>query len=835
MWPQKNGLGQQLTYGVPGIGTIIPSTEDQPELRIEYPHSNGAKLKKVLENATELRPRQNNRGISTAKQPEKHKSKKNIDQTVAGLSFTDDLIKTYNNTGHSLSVNAYDPTFGSLLQFFFIKNHQGIFRNRRMAAFASGENGNILEIAAVEPTGVVAYMDLEYPELKNSVTLTLKEPIRQILAYNIPSNASNMKDLILVRSQFKIYILHCVYNKAHDDSSIISLVGEISSTELKCKQFADICFSPKGSQIMAVDVEGTLFTIRVDDKFIITWKKIEVKPEYADIYINSYELSIWRRIIWVSTSTVFIASRSSLIKLDLLQSSVQKIITSDTWSSIRDIKVPNAEKEDMFILTSKEIIWVSTKDSIPRRLIAWKHFLTDKDPSYKLEVKHTEGKFICLAYSQISPLAITFTFGRVDNKPYILSSPSIIHVSGNSSGIQTIIMEELEKDFFRRVKSSKPRKETLYSLFDIRQNLAISITTLGYKERTQNYKNPHEINFDQYLEDITLTSLRPFAGKYFANLTKSEVLPLIKDLIRAPVSKDDVSVIQNFASELGMGTSRMKASEETGDLQYSSLLDLSVNPPPFAGDLEEFDDMIEQLMDHVSGNNLEASEIADRFLSKILNGDVSNMTVTGLYEVIVKKYFKYRSIKLQTRGSSTKVLAVLLIAASIKIGSPALHQQYEKLITNNLEASSSSTKAILKDWDNFGKVVEPEVSTQAGRQFVIPSINIASQDTSTQKRKSNSKSKSLRKRALTASQRPSQFSSSQIPSSQIPSSQIPSSNHQISSQIPSSPPHPPSSSPPRSSQSSQANHFNSQRTSQINSQRPSQRNSQKSKRKRRGF
>lgn len=825
MWPQKKGLGQQITYGVPGIGTIVPSTEDQPDLRIEFPHLNGAKLKKVLTDATELRPKQNNRGISTDKKTIKQSNYKH-EQPAPGLSSANDLIKTYNSvSGLANTVTAYDPTFGSLLEFFFIKNHQGRVHNRRMAAFPSGENGSILTITTVEPTGVVAYMDIEYPEFKNNVTLDLKEPIRQILAYKIPNVSTVLKDLIVVRSQYKIYILHCVYNKSDGNACVLLLVGEVSSTDLECKQFADICFSPTGAQIMVIDIEGNLFSIRVDYVFNLTWKKIEVNPELNDVFINKYELLNWRRILWVSPAVIYVASRSSLIKLNIQEQSVEKIITSDTWSSIRDIQVPSTEDDDMFILTSKEIIWVSIEDETPRRLIAWKHFLTDKDPSYKLNVKKTEGKFICLAYSQISPLVISFTFGRVNDKPYILSSPSIIPVSGSTLPIQTVILEDLERNFFRMIKSKKPKKEVLYSLFDIRQDLSISITTLGYKERSQHKKNPHEIDFDEYYEQIKDVSLRPYGSKYFASFSKSEILPLIKDLIKIPVCEDDVSVIQKFASELGKGISEKK-SKGKSDLQYSSLLDLSNNPPPFAKDLEEFDDMIEQLMDHVLENDLEASEIADRFLNKILNGDVSNMTVNGLYEAIVEKYFKYRSIKLQTRSSSTKILAVLLIAASIKIGSSDLNREYEKLVVDNLEASSSSTKAILKDWDNFGKVSEPESSTQMERQFAVPSINIASQDTSTQKRKSNSKSKSLRKRALTGSQRPTQFSSSQAPSSQIPSSQL-------SSQIPSSPPR--QSSPPRFSQLSQPSQFNSQRPSQVNSQRPSQRNSQKSKRKRRGF
>ncbi|RCK56265.1 hypothetical protein Cantr_05711 [Candida viswanathii] len=92
-----------------------------------------------------------------------------------------------------------------------------------------------------------------------------------------------------------------------------------------------------------------------------------------------------------------------------------------------------------FMLTSKELIWFSFADGMTR-LLSWKHFLNDKDPSLKLEISGSEV-FTCFVYSQINPCIIVFTLGYATNGRAACETRTFVNKLGNS-----LIIFELTTD-----------------------------------------------------------------------------------------------------------------------------------------------------------------------------------------------------------------------------------------------------------------------------------------------------------------------------------------------------------------------------------------------------
>ena len=195
--------------------------------------------------------------------------------------------------------------------------------------------------------------------------------------------------------------------------------------------FSDVTFNPwVSTQFGVVDVKGNfgIWNINSKKEALTKLKKFDSNPKTSSDEPDSSlkvestihdvtELSNWKRIIWAHDyNHIFVVSRSSLTQFELTpELSSQRLITSDTWSKIQDIHKNPESMKYAFILTSKELIWFEVSNPL-RRLMSWKHFLDDKDPSLRLQVSEYEdcSKFICIIYSQIRPIILVYNFGIKD-------------------------------------------------------------------------------------------------------------------------------------------------------------------------------------------------------------------------------------------------------------------------------------------------------------------------------------------------------------------------------------------------------------------------------------
>lgn len=698
MWGHKKGLGLQLTYGVPGNGVLVPSTSEAPDFSIEFAQLHRPKLHCLTNDTKCLRPKQTDiyDGHNLDLSDKYKKEYKYIHRRK--------LVKE-NTRLCRKSLDVYDPTFGTLINFFYIRSGVKLTRTDMAVAFASGQNGNILEVAEVRQAG-----DVTDPKFVESVKVHLNEPIRQIITHKRPYRPGDfLVDYLLVRSGIKVYVFNCTKVLQGVD---LKFICEIGQNNMDGYGLADICFGPPGSHyVLVVDIKGGLFRITFLGTMDFRCDKIDVIDQ--KVIAGNYELSNWRRV-WSIDQGIFIASRSSLVKIHMKQKTIDKIISAETWSTIRDVQLPVPDTMYLFILTSQELIWVDIS-GVPKRLISWKHYLSESDPTLKLAVHKDGDTFICLIYCQTSPMILCYTFGMIDNKPYHLTLPSAIPIFGGNVPIQTICIHRLNASFYqkpRRMPSvSETAAEKVYVIFDMRLDLSINSTLVAATESMPaSYSREKELVYD----NIQKISLRNYNANFFGKFSKVEFLALAKELTKTPKIDNDLFAVQKYAFELGSHKDFSK---------YLSLADIS-RDVPIVTNIDELDSMIEQLTDHFREKNITLINCVDVITKfKVLNGTTTNPTTIQDFFQVFQQYADHKAIKKQTRSSSFRQFIILLATSLLRVKQDGPPQP----VADSLNGACSSTRAILDDWDTnyeepmvINRVSQPQLQAPE-----VPTINLS--------------------------------------------------------------------------------------------------------------
>lgn len=828
MWPHKKGLGVQLTYGVKGNGTIIPTQDDtQNHLNsignLQFPVLDEPHLNRISKQPKKLVPKQTSNGIDTGsnqgfstgkdgtgimtvRNTRKAKPKNDM---VQGTSLSNNLVKSFESNSQVLdNMSAYDPTFGNTIEFFESRATDNRSTGRSTVAYATGNSGSILTISPIVPQKQQndgrgnndnhddTESEISIPRFLKGVNIDLKEPIRQINAFNPPqdhlkdlSYSSVTGDYLLVRTQLRIYLLNCTRSTNTKIPFNISLVDDLKITDLGNEAFADFCWSPYvNTEFMVIDIKANVFKISISQKSKFQINKVQLNDNQPTL--DSYlELSNWHRILWVKPFQVVVASRSCLMTIDLKSHTSEKILTANTWSQIQDLSVMTNHTDNntqyMFLLTSRELIWLDISDKFTR-LLSWKHFLAENDPSLKFVVHREEeqgdDKFVCLIYSQLTPLVICLNFGIKHGRPFSLSSPSVIYLEENRTPIQSLKLIPLHKILYKSGKTTTRSKSNqmnrfIYGLFDLRINLEINVNILGYKPSTsETNKDPQytDMDFSKLKKMLKKHSLRPYNSLYFERLGKNNLLPLVKSIIKSePDNFDQVYRVQQFAYQLGEGGDLLKtlmekrnSGEEITDPFYASLLDLTADIPTGIGDFTEFDTMLDQLKAYYHEIGLEVIDLAPYILSHLKffkadpNVPISSQDVFNLLE----ENYLQKGMDSFNRKTSSKQLIILLLSCMMKLRSPDTLDYYENLEQETLRKASPNTKMIIDEWDNDHEETSPIVdfNTQIDREPMIssmPTIKIASQERSSQERsqrfiKSKQRKHDMRRTALLSSQLP---------------------------------------------------------------------------------
>lgn len=841
MWPSKEGLGVQLSYGVNGNGIVVSNENSNSSTykrlpRLEFPRirNQGITLNKVGKSNIVLVNQQtssfdlnakvyNNLQNAVANQPLQPKRKMYSDSNIY---VPEEILKSYLIESRSLtSTIAYDPTFGQMFTIFDVRSRSGLTSSKAIA-FVTGETGTILNISILkyeikellnnrkESVDVNALI----PLLTDPFQVSLSEPIKQIEHCKLKEGFDYIPLYLIIRSDSRVYVLNCFKGKSQHYNSHIELdiLGELQTSDLMGFNFSDVTFNPwVSTQFGAVDVKGNfgIWNINSKKEALTKLKKFDSNPKTSSDEPDSSlkveptiydvtELSNWKRITWAHDyNHIFVVSRSSLTQFELTpELSSQRLITSDTWSKIQDIHKNPESMKYAFILTSKELIWFEVSNPL-RRLMSWKHFLDDKDPSLRLQVSEYEdsSKFICIIYSQIRPIILVYNFGIKDGMPFSLKDPYYIRKStdqrGNNTGqIRQVFLTELNRQFYSSAKDDENittdstfPKHMVMALFELSTDLGLTLNL--YNTTANLHLNKSLIKADNLDSSSSCESSTNFERdikirdklSYFKKFSKADFESIAKGLkcdTNATKGDDEIKIVQDYAFRLGEGA--MQLNEEWNKLNaiddisinkdpyYLSLNDISSSLPLSISDITEFDSMIEQLSSFYGTKDINvSSKVGKSFLEGLelfadhLKSDGNLYTVNDISSII-KKAYENEALQGYNHSNILKKLSILIGASLIKAKTNGLGKYYLKKLDLAMKNATTQVQSILNDWDNENydnnhesptrvdnfdsQVTIPDIITSS-----MPTIKVASQSRSTPKSHSKvpSRTSQLRHKALT--------------------------------------------------------------------------------------
>lgn len=710
MWPNKAGLGSQLSFGVPGNGLVTVGADDL-EPHLEFPRANdaGVVLNRIRKSYSEV--------LSTQRSLVSDLAPINSDYIPSKI------IKSFTIESKTIeSEITYDPTYGQMVGFFDIRSKSGP-NSATAVAYVSGSAGNVVEI------GVISYEQCKLKAVdgkpvlvpqfpQNTLQISFSDAVKQIEYCRIRDNFDTIAPYIAVRTTRTVHILKCFYLGAKPGVRAIQ-IGEITAAQFHGCDFADVCFNPYlFQQLAVVDVNGNfdIWNINTRDNLVKMSLQIEAK--------DPGQLSNWKKIAWgAASSKILLFSRVEVTELEFQPSvSSRAIITANTWSRIRDFKVVTNSMNYAFLLTSKELIWIELSDPM-KRIMTWKHFLDDSDPSLKLTVCEydDDSKFLCLVYSQTNQLIFVYNFGLRDDKPYSLRDPYYIEQTQSDTPILQAHLSELSPSFYstvkREVSVDSEDISKAFGLFEVHQDLSLNFSIYSGNPGLSFLTSLDKANLLNSIERTPTEKTR-----LFNRLTRKDVLPVVESLRNIyknqPID-DEVKLIQNYAYQIGKWASSIE------DEQNCSLLDISGNIP-LVSDVGEIDSMLEQLSEYFEAKDIKLLSFFSRLShTNMFQGKI--LLIEGLDRELGK--FKEGALASFNREENIKKLAILLGASLTKISIPST--EYSTQFEEEIKEAPSEIQDVLGLWDD-------EVGEDSSQATVVdlpslPTINISQERPRTRK------------------------------------------------------------------------------------------------------
>ncbi|ODV77803.1 uncharacterized protein CANTADRAFT_26852 [Suhomyces tanzawaensis NRRL Y-17324] len=771
MWPQKKGLGNRLSYGVDGNGLPLLNKnslalKDGDSVHFDFPRhqDDGIQLHEISGSTLHLVQSQkpindSNEEYETTENGSLLRNSRKI--AVPGIYVPSDILTSCMVEANSIiSSSVYDPSYGNLFTMFRTRTRSSHYQfEQTVAAYVTGETGNILNLSILKPQQIeVTHLqnekksDILLPDLLCPYQLSFTESIKQIeIGPVLPYFVS---PLILVRTSGKIHVLKCFRSgtyvtSAWNSNLEVDVVAQILSADFKSFDFVDVAFNPYDFTLFTViDIKGNFGIWKIPVRNTTDMMKLEA-PVGSEKFIleDPSELSNWKRICWsYNPETMLIVTRSSIteIKLGKIWSS-KKIVSSNTWSKIIDFV---RTSESGFLLTSKELIWVNLKNCV-ERIMSWKHFLDDSDPTLRLSVSQLdEGIFKCLIYSQMHPLIFVYTFGFDDDRPYSLRDPYFIKRNTKLGNVQQITLAELNQGMYRSMKKVSEDDLVIgdendlicrkFGLFELTTSLGLSMVSFSEIENLgiNSLKTEYIRAGSKELEDELSSS----TGANDAQIA-SKQLKLISSLLNnnSKSEFEQIEAIQNYAFSLGEGAFKLKNSEDVSILPaYFSLLDISENIPYNVSDIAEIDLMIEQLTRFFDQKQISLSSLINSaFLNRSKfkdrsHKDTQNKNIEDLHIALKTTFLSNQSLCEINEFSDLQKASVLIGSALIKAKSDTFTPIFVANYQKSFEEASSSVKELILEWDSADTETEQsQVETQYTNVISsIPSIKLGSQATS---------------------------------------------------------------------------------------------------------
>ncbi|SGZ50422.1 CIC11C00000005141 [Sungouiella intermedia] len=779
MWPAKRDLGTRITYGVLGNAIVVPEASGdssyKPVVRFPRLRNHGILFSPVLNSNFWIHPKTK---PETKALPPPFGPNNNLFKYTNAVS--EDIVGSLTSEAAILQDSkVYDPVQGSVVEMFEIGiggfSHLVMVGGQRCfpkaksnlvqmqaVTYVTGDISNVLNVTILMPRKKQVY-DIDDDSLKmtplgkmlvgvpkNTCQCEFTSEILQVVAFS--------SKWLAIRTRTDVTVLKYSWNNDPGEKRLeLAKIGTIKSDILYGKDLAHLQVNPFVlNEFLLADKDGNIGIWQID-----ATSQIEPLPRIKLIPGSKgpEEFSNWRKVIWSNPNRLLLFSRTSVFLLALDTFERNKLITAQMWSHIQDVVVAGPFA---FILTSKEILWTELTEELPlRRLVSWKHFLSDSDTSYRLSLVPCEDNqtFVCAAYSRCSPLIMIYTFGFVGKSPCSVRDPYYIRANCD------LIDATLFKSTFSGVG-----KGTLLCLVEQGRNGEVCFSSLcGERKKAFKKNNMNEEDLQVHPLDLFTKIHVGEAVRAFELYSTEEILPLELKAIRNghldDTDQDDL--IQQFASSLGAnielffpaspdpGNQLSDQVQDSGVRPVKTLVDTMVKVPTslasVAGyfplwilDVEQLDNMVEQLGKHYESLGLNLESFVD-YVSKNFNRKTTApnpITVKNLRKRLGKTFKGAKNLDM-----TTILLATRLIQAACRDSS----DQLQAALDAQIAGASDDVRSIIEEWDQPQEVdVEPVVLNYSSQIQTVPIIR--TQPTQTMSQKQKKSRNGLLHRALTQSQ-----------------------------------------------------------------------------------
>lgn len=699
MWPHKPSLGVRCSYGVDGNGTL----DIRSSLKPKFPRRRalGIRLHSIQNSYRELLEPQipgfvgyekstasdfkiSSPGMKTTTASREISAASTTNNKVSTEYIPSLIVNSFAIESASISsVLAFDPTYGELFTIFLAKNKRSK-QQTDIAVYISSESGTILNIASIK--GV----DREgkfVPTFEEPIKIELPSPVKQVLTQRSAHNA--LLEYILVRISGKIFVLFCTLKQS---KLKVSVIGEVLSSSLNDADFADVSFDFKNNSFTVIDVNGAFASWKISYNNRVTKLSKDITSSEDPL-----ELSNWKRIIWLDNSRLLRFCRTSITEFNITDGTSRRLITADSWSRIQAVSKIGS---NLFLLTLKELIWFKIGSNL-ERLISWKHFLDDQDPTLKLHSSGTMDTFACLIYSERHPLIFAYSLGLENGIPIILRDP--YYIKKHAKGLLQQIKLYTSSDLFPQMGQ--------YGLFEICSNLEIGLSLYSENEGSAMTSLPSlkRVHIDEDLSDMK------DLNRFISNLLRIDKCEGEKQL----------DLIQNYARKLGEGPFKINRAvpSETHNINeivlHFTLLDISSDMPLEVSDVSEVDHMIEQLAEFYSQKGITLTSVIGSMVYPFSKFDVdaegsSSMTLEDLQKILREMYFFEPRMASENSPESLTVSTLLLGSSLIKAKSELITESLNSKLVSVLSNAPAEVGGLLNDWDELYeddstfKIIEPQ-------------------------------------------------------------------------------------------------------------------------------
>lgn len=449
MWPAKQELGPQLTYGVSGNGLVACDSSLlsllDPILKFPRLRDHGPHLHLIENTSRSLAPGVPREDIDTSLSVYSTHHKPPNDVNVP-----EDVAASLAIEARPLRDGiALDPTIGKLATIFDLQTRkvpnfetlsgaQDLLKfkkaisSMKATAFITGSGKLKIMPFLVKKRNVFDTQNMEklkkipidYVSDKFGFETQINWPVSQVVV-------SADQTLLAVRGHGEC----CVYAVEWDNDKRQIIAHRAFSIKNTAAEWSDLVFNT--SSLAFVDVTGTITIYRFEHTR--HGYKHELDQEIVPSIYAPLDWSSWKRLCWpLNANYMILFSRKSAhyIELNLGETGkrvVKKLVTTHYWSHFQDVALVDS---NIFLFTSKEIIWLLTTLELPfKRILSWKHYLDDTDASLKLSVCLVKsGTYALSVYSHETPIIIAYTFGTVDGRPCSVYDPYILYES-ESAGV----------------------------------------------------------------------------------------------------------------------------------------------------------------------------------------------------------------------------------------------------------------------------------------------------------------------------------------------------------------------------------------------------------------